>query len=101
MVVDGNAVTTVVGDEAGEGAVAVFDLYTAAVAVLDADQTQHDRARPLRMRTGLVEGEDRAAVAEFLQQHIGEVRAANEHSTWLENLTTALDYRTWHRFTMQ
>jgi hypothetical protein len=40
-------------------------------------------------------------VAEFLQQQIAAVRAANEHGTWLEHLTTALDYRGWHRFAIE
>jgi uncharacterized protein (TIGR02680 family) len=45
--------------------------------------------------------EDRAAVGGFLQERIAEVRADDEAGTWLEHLTTALDYRQWHRFVIQ
>lgn len=45
--------------------------------------------------------QDRQALGEFLQQQIQAVRAANETGTWQEHLTTALDYRRWHRFAVE
>lgn len=41
---------------------------------------------------------ERAALGEFLQERIKEVRAAKETGTWQEHLTEAFDYRRWHRF---
>ncbi|MGS2587954.1 TIGR02680 family protein [Streptomyces hebeiensis] len=42
--------------------------------------------------------DDRAAVGEFLQAQIARRQAADSGGSWLEDLTAALDYRTWHEF---
>ncbi|QHC24689.1 TIGR02680 family protein [Streptomyces sp. GS7] len=42
--------------------------------------------------------EDRAAVGEFLQEQIARQHADDASGSWLEHLTAALDYRTWHEF---
>ncbi|MFB7631119.1 TIGR02680 family protein [Streptomyces sp. NPDC056149] len=42
--------------------------------------------------------EDRAAVGEFLQTQIGRRQSDDTAGSWLEVLTTALDYRGWHEF---
>ncbi|RIQ19481.1 TIGR02680 family protein [Jiangella rhizosphaerae] len=44
---------------------------------------------------------DRGAVGEFLQRQIAREHAENPAVGWYEQLTTALDYRTWHEFTIQ
>lgn len=56
------------------------------------------RRRLLRQTSDAWSEGDRSAVGGFLQQQIAEVRLRNESGTWLEQLTEALDYRTWHRF---
>jgi uncharacterized protein YPO0396 len=45
--------------------------------------------------------EDREAVGRFLQEHINRIRAADEGGTLLAHLERALDYRRWHRFTVE
>ncbi|WP_062010183.1 SbcC/MukB-like Walker B domain-containing protein [Streptomyces hygroscopicus] len=55
------------------------------------------RAR-LRQSADAWAAEDRAAVGEFLQAHIARAQAENATGSWLEVLTTALDYRAWHEF---
>ncbi|MFD0033391.1 TIGR02680 family protein [Streptomyces sp. NPDC127172] len=42
--------------------------------------------------------EDRAAVGEFLQGQIARRQSEDASGSWLEHLTQALDYRTWHEF---
>ncbi|MFE4371912.1 TIGR02680 family protein [Streptomyces sp. NPDC056835] len=42
--------------------------------------------------------EDRAAVGAFLQEQIARRQADDSAGSWLEDLTAALDYRTWHEF---
>ncbi|MGV9557477.1 TIGR02680 family protein [Streptomyces sp. NPDC003522] len=42
--------------------------------------------------------EDRAAVGAFLQEQIARRQADDSAGSWLEDLTTALDYRSWHEF---
>lgn len=42
--------------------------------------------------------EDRAAIGDFLQARIGEVREGDPTGSWQEHLERALDYRQWHRF---
>jgi uncharacterized protein (TIGR02680 family) len=59
------------------------------------------RERLLRQTSDAWSEDDRAAVGEFLQARIAEVRARNAVGTWLEHLTEALDYRTWNRFAIQ
>ncbi|MBI3462344.1 MAG: TIGR02680 family protein [Planctomycetes bacterium] len=41
---------------------------------------------------------ERAALGEFLQMRIKDVRASNQVGTWHEHLAEALDYRRWHQF---
>lgn len=42
--------------------------------------------------------EDRAAVGAFLQEQISHRQADDSAGSWLEDLTAALDYRSWHEF---
>ena len=42
--------------------------------------------------------EDRAAVGAFLQEQIAHRQAGDSAGSWLEDLTAALDYRSWHEF---
>ncbi|MGX1677652.1 TIGR02680 family protein [Streptomyces althioticus] len=42
--------------------------------------------------------EDRAAVGAFLQEQIAHRQADDSSGSWLEDLTAALDYRSWHEF---
>jgi uncharacterized protein (TIGR02680 family) len=44
---------------------------------------------------------DRTAVGRFLQEQIAREHAENPAVGWFEQLTRALDYRTWHQFTIQ
>ncbi|MEU4387481.1 TIGR02680 family protein [Promicromonospora sp. NPDC023805] len=41
---------------------------------------------------------DRAAIGEFLQARIAEIREADPTAGWQEHLERALDYRQWHTF---
>ena len=59
------------------------------------------RARLLRQTADAWSEADRAAVGGFLQNQIKAVRAQDATATWLEHLTRALDYRRWHRFTVE
>ncbi|MEU3481685.1 TIGR02680 family protein [Streptomyces sp. NPDC033754] len=45
--------------------------------------------------------EDRAAVGEFLQEQIARQQTDDAAGSWLEHLTAALDYRTWHEFAVE
>ncbi|NKZ02950.1 TIGR02680 family protein [Actinomadura latina] len=45
--------------------------------------------------------DDRAAVGRFLQEQIAREHADNPASGWTEQLTRALDYRSWHAFAIQ
>ncbi|GAA1891027.1 TIGR02680 family protein [Streptantibioticus ferralitis] len=56
------------------------------------------RDRLLRQSSDAWNAADRAALGEFLQAQIGRARTDNPAGTWLEHLTTALDYRAWHEF---
>ncbi|MFM9593141.1 TIGR02680 family protein [Streptomyces scabiei] len=42
--------------------------------------------------------EDRVAVGAFLQEQIAHRQADDSTGSWLEDLTAALDYRSWHEF---
>ncbi|EST37402.1 hypothetical protein N566_13250, partial [Streptomycetaceae bacterium MP113-05] len=42
--------------------------------------------------------QDRAAVGAFLQEQIARRQADDSTGSWLEDLTAALDYRSWHEF---
>jgi uncharacterized protein (TIGR02680 family) len=59
------------------------------------------RERLLRQSSDAWSDEDRAAVGAFLQSRIQEVRSRDVAGTWIEHLTEALDYRHWHRFTVE
>ncbi|TDO30624.1 uncharacterized protein (TIGR02680 family) [Kribbella sp. VKM Ac-2527] len=59
------------------------------------------RERLMRQTSDAWSAEDRAAVGEFLQARIVEVRAQDMTGTWLEHLTAAMDYRAWNRFVIQ
>jgi uncharacterized protein (TIGR02680 family) len=59
------------------------------------------RRRLLRQASDAWSVEDRAAVSAFLQERIAAERARDDSGTWLEHLTAALDYRAWHRFTIE
>lgn len=59
------------------------------------------RERLLRQTADAWSEEDRAAVGAFLQSRIQEVRSQDVAGTWIEHLTEALDYRAWHRFTVE
>jgi uncharacterized protein (TIGR02680 family) len=59
------------------------------------------RARLLRQTADAWSEADRAAVGGFLQNQINAIRAQDATGTWLEHLTRALDYRRWHRFTVE
>ena len=59
------------------------------------------RARLLRQTADAWSEADRSAVGGFLQNQIKAIRAQDATGTWLEHLTCALDYRRWHRFTVE
>lgn len=59
------------------------------------------RSRLLRQTSDAWSEADRAAVGGFLQNQIRAVRAEDPTGPWLEHLTTAFDYRAWHRFTVE
>ncbi len=52
----------------------------------------------LRQSADAWTSEDRAAVGEFLQAQIAEQHSGDAVGSWLEHLTAALDYRSWHEF---
>ncbi|MFJ9771482.1 TIGR02680 family protein [Kitasatospora sp. NPDC101157] len=56
------------------------------------------RERLLRQSSDAWTAADRAALGEFLQAQIERARTDNPSGTWLEHLTAALDYRSWHEF---
>ncbi|MFI9784174.1 TIGR02680 family protein [Kitasatospora sp. NPDC051984] len=56
------------------------------------------RRRLLRQSSDAWTDADRTALGEFLQGQIDRARADSPSGTWLEHLTTALDYRSWHEF---
>ncbi|MER7541819.1 TIGR02680 family protein [Spirillospora sp. NPDC127506] len=61
-----------------------------------------DRVREkLRQTIDAWSVDDRAAVGRFLQEQITREHADNPAAGWTEQLTRALDYRSWHAFTIQ
>ena len=54
----------------------------------------------LRHNVGLLDQAERAALAAFLHERVRAARDAGEGSDVVERLATALDYRTWHHFTV-
>lgn len=59
------------------------------------------RARLLRQSSDAWSPADRAQVGEFLQARIAQDREDHAGDSWVDQLTRALDYRTWHAFTIQ
>jgi uncharacterized protein (TIGR02680 family) len=59
------------------------------------------RRRLMRQDAELWSPADRAAVSDFLQAQIEAERARSEDSTWQDQLRLSLDYRAWHRFTIE
>ncbi|EIC21986.1 TIGR02680 family protein [Thiorhodovibrio frisius] len=59
------------------------------------------RKRLLRQTVAAWSNEDRSAVGEFLQRRIDEVRQSDDGGTLIQHLAHALDYRRWHRFTVE
>ncbi|HET7326231.1 MAG TPA: TIGR02680 family protein [Nocardioidaceae bacterium] len=59
------------------------------------------RARLLRQDAAAWSQQDRQAIGRFLQARITQMRQQDETGTWLEHLTAALNYRTWHRFSIE
>jgi uncharacterized protein (TIGR02680 family) len=56
-------------------------------------------ARTLMLRSDATwTPEDRAAISDFLQAQIAEIRDADPAGSWQEHLEQALDYRRWHTF---
>ncbi|MGW2858547.1 TIGR02680 family protein [Streptomyces sp. NPDC001205] len=52
----------------------------------------------LRQSADAWTAEDRIAVGEFLQAQIAQQQCDDTSGSWLEHLTAALDYRSWHEF---
>ncbi|MDF9816162.1 TIGR02680 family protein [Streptomyces sp. SPB162] len=52
----------------------------------------------LRQSADAWSAEDRSAVGEFLQTQIARQQTDDTSGSWLEYLTAALDYRSWHEF---
>ncbi|MEV5200297.1 TIGR02680 family protein [Streptomyces sp. NPDC053720] len=52
----------------------------------------------LRRSADVWTAEDRAAVGEFLSEQIARQHTDDASGSWLDHLTAALDYRTWHEF---
>jgi uncharacterized protein (TIGR02680 family) len=59
------------------------------------------RSRLLRQESELWSPADRDAVGDFLSRQIEAARADDEHATWAELLSRALDYRDWHQFLIE
>ncbi|MFD2111043.1 TIGR02680 family protein [Thiorhodococcus fuscus] len=59
------------------------------------------RKRLLRQTVAAWSNDDRSAVGEFLQRRIDEVRQSDDGGTLIQHLAHALDYRRWHRFTVE
>nr|MBA2316924.1 TIGR02680 family protein [Euzebyales bacterium] len=71
----------------------------------DVDGELDDRASLRRVRTLLLgdvhNDDERAELHDFLRRQIERVRASDaDTGSWQDRLTTVLDYRTWHRFTV-
>ncbi|WP_370943882.1 TIGR02680 family protein [Amycolatopsis sp. cg5] len=62
------------------------------------DQVRH---RLLRQTADAWSLADRATVGEFLQEQINREHAEDLAGGWVEQLTRALDYRSWHEFAIQ
>lgn len=59
-----------------------------------------DAVRALRTAPEMLGPERREGLREFFMQRIADLRASDPGRSFAETLTTALDYRSWHRFTL-
>ncbi|MGX7827255.1 TIGR02680 family protein [Actinokineospora sp. 24-640] len=59
------------------------------------------RDRLLRQTADAWSAEDRALVGGFLQEQINREHTGDSGGSWAEQLTRALDYRSWHEFAIQ
>jgi len=57
--------------------------------------------RQLRQRSELWSEDQRLGLAQFFQQRIEAERVENPSASWPERLFRALDYRRWHRFSIE
>ncbi|GAA1205539.1 TIGR02680 family protein [Rhodoglobus aureus] len=60
-----------------------------------------DARRLLGTASEVWSDEDRVQLGAFLQARIAEVRDADETGNWYDHLGEALDYRRWHRFSVE
>jgi uncharacterized protein (TIGR02680 family) len=60
-----------------------------------------DARRLLGTASDVWSDDDRVQLGAFLQARIAEVRDADETGNWYDHLGEALDYRRWHRFSVQ
>ena len=65
------------------------------------DGLERVRTRLLRQTSDAWSADDRAAVGGFLQEQIEREHAEDVAGGWTEQLTRALDYRSWHEFVIQ
>lgn len=70
-------------------------------AAEDGPQEFEDIRRRLLRAGATWSPDERRAVGAFLQHRIQIMRSQNDGGSWLEHLSTALDYRTWHRFAVE
>jgi uncharacterized protein YPO0396 len=59
-----------------------------------------DAVRALRTAPEMLGPERREGLREFFMQRIADLRASDPGRSFAETLTTALDYRSWHGFTL-
>jgi hypothetical protein len=57
-----------------------------------------EMCKKLLAATGTWSPSERAAVGQYLQEHVKHVRDSRQVGTWHDHLAEALDYRSWHRF---
>jgi len=72
--------------------------HTSRTAPDGLDQVRH---RLLRQTADAWSPEDRSTVGEFLQEQINREHTEDLAGGWVEQLTRALDYRSWHEFAIQ
>ncbi|MFD7547944.1 TIGR02680 family protein [Streptomyces sp. NPDC059578] len=60
-----------------------------------------EAGRRLRQSADAWSTEDRVAVGEFLQAQIARQHTEDASGSWLEHLSAALDYRSWHEFAVE
>jgi hypothetical protein len=57
--------------------------------------------RPFLRTSELWTPAERGELTRFLQERIRAEQAANEYGSWRDHLSSALDYRRWHRFVVE